>query len=248
MVGWHYWLNGHESEQALGVGDGQGSLVCCSPWGHRVGHDWVTKLNWGLGLRVGIRIKAQYLIWRHNTQKPRQNYWYIQIKYTYLPTQTQTIEGEEEVWLRASDSQNISGVQGRAISERRSQSKPSRFPWWQQGGPHGIPGAGSSSSLGVIIESVNLTPLPGRLWLVLWRPRSEQVADLASTQLPPKRTRNTDPSLKSPLDHQPCPLQLSDRRTQRRCVNGIFFELLMKTVEKWEKYPSGGSKEAIFHQ
>ena len=33
MVGWHHWLNGHESEQALGVGDGQGGLVCCSQWG-----------------------------------------------------------------------------------------------------------------------------------------------------------------------------------------------------------------------
>ena len=33
MVGWRHGLNGHESEQAPGVGDGQGSLVCCSPWG-----------------------------------------------------------------------------------------------------------------------------------------------------------------------------------------------------------------------
>ena len=32
-VEWHHWLNGHEFEQALGVGDGQGSLVCFSPWG-----------------------------------------------------------------------------------------------------------------------------------------------------------------------------------------------------------------------
>ena len=31
MVGWHHRLNGHEFEQALGAGDGQGSLVCCSP-------------------------------------------------------------------------------------------------------------------------------------------------------------------------------------------------------------------------
>ena len=31
-VGWHHWLDGHEFEQAAGVGDGQGSLVCCSPW------------------------------------------------------------------------------------------------------------------------------------------------------------------------------------------------------------------------
>ena len=31
MVGWHYQLNGHEFEQVLGAGDGQGSQVCCSP-------------------------------------------------------------------------------------------------------------------------------------------------------------------------------------------------------------------------
>ena len=35
MVGWHYRLNRHEFEQALGVGDGQGSLAFCSPWGHK---------------------------------------------------------------------------------------------------------------------------------------------------------------------------------------------------------------------
>ena len=33
MAGWHHWLNGHEFEQAPGVGDGQRGLVCCSPWG-----------------------------------------------------------------------------------------------------------------------------------------------------------------------------------------------------------------------
>ena len=33
MVGWHHCLDGHEFEQASGVGDGQGSLACCSPWG-----------------------------------------------------------------------------------------------------------------------------------------------------------------------------------------------------------------------
>ena len=33
IVGWHYRLGGHEFEQATGVGDGQGSLVSCSPWG-----------------------------------------------------------------------------------------------------------------------------------------------------------------------------------------------------------------------
>ena len=56
MVGWHHWLNGHEFEQALRVGDGQGSLVCCKESQRvgqvqrvikRVGHDWVTELNLG---------------------------------------------------------------------------------------------------------------------------------------------------------------------------------------------------------
>ena len=45
MVGWHHWLDGHEFEQAPGVGDGRGSLSCCSPWGHKESHttEW---LNW----------------------------------------------------------------------------------------------------------------------------------------------------------------------------------------------------------
>ena len=35
MVGWHHQLDGHEFEQALGVGDEQGSLACCGPWDHK---------------------------------------------------------------------------------------------------------------------------------------------------------------------------------------------------------------------
>ena len=45
MVGWHHRLNGHEFEQALGVGDGQGGLVCCSLWGHKES-DMTEQLNW----------------------------------------------------------------------------------------------------------------------------------------------------------------------------------------------------------
>ena len=45
MVGWHHQLNGHESERALEVGDGQGSLACCSPWGHKES-DLTEKMNW----------------------------------------------------------------------------------------------------------------------------------------------------------------------------------------------------------
>ena len=35
VVGWHHQHDGHEFEYTLGVGDGQGSLACCSPWGHK---------------------------------------------------------------------------------------------------------------------------------------------------------------------------------------------------------------------
>ena len=45
MVGWHHWLDGHGFEQALGDGDGQGGLACCSPWGHKE-LDMTEWLNW----------------------------------------------------------------------------------------------------------------------------------------------------------------------------------------------------------
>ena len=45
MVGWHHRLNGYEFEQALGVSDGQGGLVCCSPWGCKES-DTTKQLNW----------------------------------------------------------------------------------------------------------------------------------------------------------------------------------------------------------
>ena len=44
MVGWHHWLNGHYFEQALDDGEGQGGLVCCSPWGHKE-LDIIERLN-----------------------------------------------------------------------------------------------------------------------------------------------------------------------------------------------------------
>ena len=47
MVGWHHWLNGHGFGWTLGVGDGQGSLVCCSSWGFKE-LDTTEQLNWKL--------------------------------------------------------------------------------------------------------------------------------------------------------------------------------------------------------
>ena len=51
MVGWHHRLDGHEFEQVPQVGDGQGGLVCCSPWSYKEQdmtgqlHDWTTELT-----------------------------------------------------------------------------------------------------------------------------------------------------------------------------------------------------------
>ena len=49
ILGWHRWLNGHEFEQTLGDSEGQGSLACYSPWGHKE-LDMTEGLNWTEGL------------------------------------------------------------------------------------------------------------------------------------------------------------------------------------------------------
>ena len=52
MVGWHHRFNGREFEQALGDGEGQGSLVCCSPWDHNDSDMTVTEQQLGYYLDV----------------------------------------------------------------------------------------------------------------------------------------------------------------------------------------------------
>ena len=67
MVGWHRWLNGREFEQAPRDSEGQGSLECCSPRGHRVGHDWVAEQQWGDDrknvLGIGWKTRVRGHIW-----------------------------------------------------------------------------------------------------------------------------------------------------------------------------------------
>ena len=58
MVGWHHWLNGHEFEQTPGVGDGQGGLVCCSPWGRKES-DTTERLNWTEQPLLGLLAKIK---------------------------------------------------------------------------------------------------------------------------------------------------------------------------------------------
>ena len=61
MVGWHHRLNGHEFEQTQGDSEEQGSLVCCSPWGCRVGHDR-DETTTMLGIVSNTKMKKYMLI------------------------------------------------------------------------------------------------------------------------------------------------------------------------------------------
>ena len=58
MVGWHHQLDGHEFEQVPGVGDGQGSLACCSPWGRKES-DTTEWLNWNKNLLLRTTSSAK---------------------------------------------------------------------------------------------------------------------------------------------------------------------------------------------
>ena len=58
MVGWHHQLDGHEFGQAPGVGEGQGSLMCCSPWGHKES-DTTEQLNLTESTSMNLVIQLQ---------------------------------------------------------------------------------------------------------------------------------------------------------------------------------------------
>ena len=67
---WHHRLNGHEFEQTLGTGDGQGGLACCSPWDHKES-DTTEWLNWtGLNWTEGQNIVFNPFIWAHFVWSP----------------------------------------------------------------------------------------------------------------------------------------------------------------------------------
>ena len=66
MIGWHHQLNEHVFEQTPGNGEGQGSLEYCSPWGHRVGHNWATEQQQHILLFfcLSILLIFESLIWK----------------------------------------------------------------------------------------------------------------------------------------------------------------------------------------
>ena len=91
MVGWHHWLDGHEFEQASGVGDGQGSLTYCSSWG-RKGSDMTEQLNWTEKIN---KIKSNFLNCFSTL---------TQILLYVLP-----IDGIDRNYFQISDKQNFKG-------------------------------------------------------------------------------------------------------------------------------------------
>ena len=82
MVGWHPWLDGHEFEQALVVDDGQGSLVCCSPWGHKESDttsDW-TELDYDiLSKTVPCPFPSCYRLIHHRKMSIWSKIWNIKL-------------------------------------------------------------------------------------------------------------------------------------------------------------------------
>ena len=68
MVRWHHRLKGHGIEQTLGDREGQGSLVCCSPWGRRVGHNLATKQQQQHGVGIGANC---FFFFNHRLQSTK---------------------------------------------------------------------------------------------------------------------------------------------------------------------------------
>ena len=72
MVGWRHQLDGHEFEQTLGVGDGQGGLTCCSPWGHKE-LDTIEQLN--KNNKRNLALEPLFLLKVENLFLPIQDNW-----------------------------------------------------------------------------------------------------------------------------------------------------------------------------
>ena len=79
MVGWRHWLDGHEFEQILGVGDGQGSLACCNPWVTK--SDRIERLNWNELIWKNIKLEFNIIHFyqlKINRFYSSSHFWYCQ--------------------------------------------------------------------------------------------------------------------------------------------------------------------------
>ena len=81
MVGWHHRLNGHEFEQTQGDGEGQGSLACCSPWGHKES-DMTERLN--NNDDKYFKISFKWKVWGLLVCNAARYIWQIPYDLTYM--------------------------------------------------------------------------------------------------------------------------------------------------------------------
>ena len=110
-VGWHQGLNGHEFEQTLEVGNGQGSLVWCSPWGRRVRHESVTKHS--TAQREGTYVQLWLIhadVWQKTTKFCKAII--LKLKNKYLKKNSQLVWRFLKVLFSASTLKHCSWLAG----------------------------------------------------------------------------------------------------------------------------------------
>ena len=130
MVGWHHQLNGHEFEQAPGVGDGQGSLSCCSPWGCK---EWDTtkQLNWTDSV---FRSPVDHVAWccLKTGLNSREGWLFlVPIEWPWVPSEERQgilLQWQRSIWPEASTSVALHDL---SISVLCSLN----LPWVGWGGP-----------------------------------------------------------------------------------------------------------------
>ena len=89
MVGWHHWLDGHEFEQAPGVGDAEGSLACCSAGGCKE-LDMTERLNWYYVPNIvqGTMLILTHFIYKTNSARERLSF------YPFYRKETEKLRGQ----------------------------------------------------------------------------------------------------------------------------------------------------------
>ena len=115
MVGWHHRLDGHECEQALGVGDCQGGLACCSPWG-RKDSDMTEQLNWTDSwfpllysrnqhniVKQWYSNKKNFFLKKHSEIPAHTHYECLKCKRLALPNANRNVEQLDLSYLAAGD-------------------------------------------------------------------------------------------------------------------------------------------------
>ena len=166
MVGWHHWLSGLEFKQTPGDGEGQGSLVCCSPWGRKESDTTgrldnsivaVTKSAWVpqpdlMGCQVMSTLQLQ-LKWKEENHPyfPNINLFITLFIYLFICFWLRLVFVALRDLSLASESRGCSGCGARA-SQRRGFSRC----WAQALGPAGsavaAPGLRSTGSVAVVLS------------------------------------------------------------------------------------------------